>query len=72
MRTGNASDVHAAAEMAGLSPPQVGLKVALSEQTVKGKTRVDRYSMIEGTALYDNMQDLNMVPICFVLACQAQ
>ncbi len=51
--------------MAGLTPPQVGLKVALSEQIVKGKTRVDRYSMFESTTLCDNMQALNTVPTLF-------
>lgn len=61
MRTGNASDVLAAAEMAGLSPPQVGLKVALSEQTVKGKTRVDRLSDVKSLNCWG--QDLADVSI---------
>lgn len=65
MRTGHASRCLAAVEMAGLTLPQVGLKVALTEQTVKGKTRVNRYSIIEGMALYDNMQDLSIGPTLF-------
>ena len=65
MRSGHASRCLAAAEMAGVTPPQLGLKVALSELTVKGKTRVDRYSMFESTALFDKLQALITVPTLF-------
>ncbi|DBB16550.1 TPA: hypothetical protein ACH3X3_014812 [Trebouxia sp. C0006] len=47
--------------MAGLTPPQVGLKVALSEQTVKGKTRVDRLSDVKSLNCWG--QDLADVSI---------
>ncbi|DBA82054.1 TPA: hypothetical protein ACH3X1_007747 [Trebouxia sp. C0004] len=47
--------------MAGLTPPQVGLKVALSEQIVKGKTRVDRLSDVKSLNCWG--QDLADVSI---------
>lgn len=61
MRSGRANRCLAAAEMAGLTPAQVGLKVALSALTVKGKTRVDRLSDVKSLNCWG--QDLADVSI---------